>query len=264
MPTPEEIRVKLTELLGKIAGTPADSVRDTAALKDLGIDSVATVELAEGVATAFDLRLSDDTVNEWRTVGDVVRSVRRGESFLASLPPPQLSDPERVGAYKQLAVVFAVIGAGIGVLIGIGAAVLLASSGIGGGSLPPISAPTAPTPITSATATATATANPSDRNDASPRTAAPTDATLTLTPARVNAGEDFRLSGRLPSARDGETLAVEWREGGGHWAPFPITVTARPDGTFESRVYISSPGERQFRVRSSSGSATPPAVVRIS
>ena len=262
MPTPEEIRVELTELLGKIAGTPADSVRDTAALKDLGIDSVATVELAEGVATAFDLRLSDETVNEWRTVGDVVRSVRRGESFLASLPPPQLSDPERVSAYKQLAAVFAVVGAGIGVFIGIGAAALLASSGIGGGSMPQISAPTAPTPITSATATATA--NPSGRKDASPRTAAPTNATLTLTPARVNAGEDFRLSGRLPSARDGETLAVEWREGGGQWAPFPITVTARPDGTFESRVYISSPGERQFRVRSSSGSATPPAVVRIS
>jgi acyl carrier protein len=263
VPTPEEIRVKLTELLGKIAGTPADSVRDTAALKDLGIDSVATVELAEGVATTFDLRLPDDTANEWRTVGDIVRSVQRGESFLASLPPPQLSDPERVGAYKQLAVVFAVVGAGIGVFIGIGAAVLLASSGIGGGSLPPISAPFAPTPITSATA-ATATANPSGSNDASPTNPPPTSATLTLTPAHVNAGEDFRLSGRLPSAHDGENLAVEWREGGGTWAPFPITVTARPDGTFESRVYISSPGERQFRVRSKSGSATPPAVVRIS
>ena len=262
MPTPEEIRVKLTELLGKIAGTTADSVRDTAALKDLGIDSVATVELAEGVATTFELRLPDDTVNEWRTVGDIVRSVQRGESFLASLPPPQLNDPERVGAYKQLAVVFAVVGAGIGVFIGIGAAMLLASSGIGGGSLPPISAPTAPTPITSATASVTA--DPSSRNGASPTNAAPTNATLTVTPARVSAGEDFRLSGRLPSARDGESLAVEWREDGGTWAPFPIKVTARPDGTFESRVYISSPGERQFRVRSSSGSATPSAVVRIS
>ena len=257
MPTPEEIRAKLTELLGKITGTPADSVRDTAALKDLGIDSVAIVELAEGIATTFDLRLHDDTVNEWRTVGDIVRSVQRGESFLASLPPPQLNDPERVGAYKQLAVVFAVVGAGIGVLIGIGAAMLLASSGIGGGSQPPISAPTAPTPIT-------ATANPSGGNEASPRNAAPTNASLTLTPAQVSAGEDFQLSGRLPTARDGETLVVEWREDDGTWAPFPITVTARPDGTFESRVYIASPGERQFRVRSNSGPATPPAIVRIS
>jgi acyl carrier protein len=262
--TPEEIRVKLTELLGKIADTPADAVRDTVALKDLGIDSIATVELAEGVATTFDLRLSNDTVNEWRTVGDVVRSVQRGESFLATLPPPQLSDPERVGAYKQLAVVFALIGAGIGVFIGIAAAALLASSGLGGGSLPPISTPTAPTPITSATATAAPFGNDNNSPTPSPTSAAPTDASLTVTPAQVSAGEDFQLSGRLPSARGGETLAVEWREDGGTWAPFPIKVTARPDGTFESRVYISSPGERQFRVRSGSGSTTPPAVVRIS
>ena len=87
---------------------------------------------------------------------------------------------------------------------------------------------------------------------------------LTLTPAVVDAGEDFRLTGRLPSARDGETLVVEWREEGGTWASFPISVTARPDGTFESRVFIGSPGERQFRVRSNSGAATPPATVRIS
>jgi acyl carrier protein len=258
VPTPEEIRPKLAELLGKIADTPADAVRDTAALKDLGIDSVATVELAEGVATTFDLRLSDHTVNEWRTIGDVVRTVQRGESFLASLPPPQLSDPERIGAFKQLAVVFAVLGAGVGVFIGVAVAIFLASSGLGGGSLPPISTPAAPTPITSPTATGNDAATPS------PTTAAPADASLTLTPAQVSAGEDFRLTGQLPSASDGETLVVEWREDGGEWAPFPITVTARPDGTFESRVYIGSPGERQFRVRSNSGRATPPAIVRIS
>jgi len=263
VPTPEEIRAKLTELLGQIAGAPADAVRDTAALKDLGIDSVAIVELAEGVATTFDLRLSHDTVNEWRTVGDVVRSVQRGESFLASLPPPQLSDPERLGAFKQLAVVFAVVGAGVGVVIGVAAAALLISSGLDGGSLP-IRTPDAHTPIASATATSDPVGNDYASPTPSPTSASGTDASLTLTPQLVQAGEEFQLSGRLPSAREGETLTVEWREDGGTWAPFPITVTARPDGTFESRVYISSPGERQMRVRSSSGSATPPAVVRIS
>jgi len=260
VPTPEEIRPKLTELLGQIANTPADAVRDTAALKDLGVDSIATVELAEGIATSFDLRLSNDTVNEWRTVGDVMRSVQRGESFLATLPPPQLRDPERAGAFKQLAVVFAVIGAGVGVFIGAAAAALLLSSGFDRGSLPPIVEPTAPTPAGSPSATADPFGD-ADRPKPSPT---PTNAHLTLTPDAVSAGDDFQLTGRLPSARDGENLIVEWREDGGTWAPFPITVTARPDGTFASRVFIGSPGEHQFRVRSNSGAATPPATVRIS
>ena len=265
MPTPEEIRPKLTELLGQIANTPADAVRDTAALKDLGIDSVATVELAEGIALTFDVRLSNETVNEWRTVGDVVRSVHRGESFLATLPPPQLSDPERAGAFKQLAVVFALIGAGLGVFIGVAAAALLLSSGLDRGSLPPISSPDVPTPVTSPTATTNPSGDGGSSPTTSPTSAAPTgDASLTFSPAAVNAGEDFQLSGRLPSAGEGETLIVEWREDGGPWAPFPITVTARADGTFESRVFIASPGERQFRVRSDAGAATPTATVRIS
>ncbi|HKY58621.1 MAG TPA: acyl carrier protein [Aeromicrobium sp.] len=257
MPTPEEIRSKLTELLGQIANTPAEAVRDTATLKDLGIDSVAIVELAEGVSTAFELRLPDDAVNEWRTVGDVVRSVQRGENYLASLPPPHLNDPERVSAFKQLAIVFALLGAGVGVFLGVAGAALLISSGFDGGSLPPISAPVAPTSTPSDDPFGDAGATPA------PTSAAPAGASLTLTPAQVRAGEDFRLSGRLPSARDGAALILEWREEGGTWAPFPITITARPDGTFESRVYIGSPGERQFRVRSSSGPATPTAVVRI-
>ncbi|HJR89948.1 MAG TPA: phosphopantetheine-binding protein [Aeromicrobium sp.] len=264
MPNPEEIRASLTELLGQIANTPADAVRDTAALKDLGIDSVAIVELAEGVATTFDLRLSDETVNEWRTVGDVVRSVQRGERFLDLLPPPQLTDPERLGAFKQLAIVLAVVGAGVGVVIGVAAAVMLVSSGLDGGSLPPVSTPVAPTPNASATATSNPFGNGGSRPTPSPTSAAPTDASLTLTPDVVSAGEDFRLTGTLPSARAGETLIVEWREDGGTWAAFPITVTANQDGTFASRVYIGSVGERQFRVRSREGGATPPATVRIS
>jgi hypothetical protein len=49
VPTPEEIRAKLADLLRQIADVPAEAVRDTAALKDLGIDSVAINEFAEGI-----------------------------------------------------------------------------------------------------------------------------------------------------------------------------------------------------------------------
>jgi acyl carrier protein len=259
VPTPEEIRAKLTDLLGQIADTPPEAVRDTAALKDLGIDSVAINELAEGIATAFDTRLSNDTVNEWRTIGDVVRSIQRGDSFLASLPPPQLNDPESVGAFKQLAVVFALVGAGIGVIIGVAAAAMLASSLLGGGSGPSTITPDEPTAL----ASPSATADPFGSEQPTP-SATPTDATLAVTPELVDTGEDFQLSGRLPGVQDGEELIIEWREDGGTWAPFPVTATARPDGTFETRMYIGSPGEREFRVRSGSGSATPTATVRIS
>ncbi|MFL6090025.1 MAG: acyl carrier protein [Aeromicrobium sp.] len=253
MPTPDEIREKLAELLGRIASVPADSVRDTAVLKDLGIDSVATVELAEGVGTAFKLQLTDESVNEWRTVGDVVRTVQRG-GYLATLPPPILDDPEKVGAFKQLAIVFALVGAGVGVFIGVAAAALLAS-GLDGGSLPPISAP-----IAAPTAVASESTSPP------PAELAPASRpTLTANPGIVKTGDHFQLTGRLPRARPGETLHLEWREAGGTWAPFPVTVTARDDGTFESQVYISSPGEREFRVRSDgAGGSTPPTLVRIS
>jgi acyl carrier protein len=260
VPTPEEIRAKLADLLRQIADVPADAVRDTAALKDLGIDSVAINEFAEGITVAFDTRLSNETVNEWRTIGDVVRTVQRGDSFLASLPPPQLDDPERVGAFKQLTVVLALIGAGVGVLIGVAAAALLASSILGGGSLPPIDTSDEPTPF----ASPSETADPFGDADRPTPSETPTDAALAATPELVDTGEDFQLSGRLPGAQDGEELIIEWREDGGTWAPFPVTATARPDGTFETRMYIGSPGEREFRVRNSSGSATPTATVRIS
>lgn len=259
MPTPQEIREQLGELLTRIAETPREEVRDTAALKDLGIDSVAIVELAEGVGTTFGTQLPDEIVNEWRTVGDVVRSVQRNDSYLASLPPPQLQvDPERIGAFKQLAVIFALLGAGLGVMIGVAAAALIAS-GLDGGTLPPISAPRGPAPGAS-------TADGGEAPTAAPSASAPPtgSASLTATPAQVSAGERFRLSGQLPGASEGERLVIEWREDGGNWADFPVTATARPDGTFDTQVYIASPGERQFRVRSSGSSdATPEAVVSI-
>jgi acyl carrier protein len=261
--TAEEIRPKLTELLVRIADTPPEAIKDTAALKELGIDSVAIVELAEGIATTFDVRLSDQTVNEWLTVGDVIRSVRRGDSFLASLPPPELNDPEQVGAFKQLAIVGALVGAGIGVLIGVAFAALIISSGFGGGSLPPITAPD-DTPTPQATgSTPTDPFGDADR-EPTPTSTAPTGASLTVDPDLVDAGEDFRLTGQLPGTEPGEQLIIEWREDGGAWEPFPVSANANPDGTFGTRIFLASQGEREFRVRTEDGTATPPVTVRIS
>lgn len=272
MSTPAEIREQLADILGKVADVPSESVRDTAILKDLGVDSVATVELAEGIGRAFDVRLSDETVNEWRTVGDLVRTVQREQAVQANRPdpvaPPTLTDEERTGAFKQLAVFFALIGAGLGVVIGVGAAALLASSGLDGGSLPPISTPVIPTPV------GTATESPTDNStggDFTPPpfrgddTATPTpSASLTATPKDVAPGERFELSGALPESTGGERLQIEVSDDNGAWDDFPVTASAQPDGSFRTQIYISAAGDYRFRVRSQSSNATTPAVtVRI-
>lgn len=329
MPTPDEIRAELTDVLGLVAAVEPAAVRDTALLKNLGIDSVAIVELAEGVATRFDIELDDDSVNEWRTVGDVVRTVNRKSmpapvvkpplqrsDDLASMPPPTpkgsakpateaaapvaaasevatgvaASDvaetevvephtvepeqpgrperpmpewvtPERMGLFKKLALLVALVGAGLGVILGVAGAALLAGI-VDGGSLPPVNPPSGPTTVAS-DATDPYGAGTSD-GAATSRPDADT-ASLTATPGIVSAGDRFRLSGRLPNATPGETLTIEWREAGATWAPFPVTATARDDGTFETQVYIGSPGEREFRVSSrGAGGTTPPTMVRIS
>jgi len=283
MSTPAEIREQLTEILGKVADVPTESVRDTAVLKDLGVDSVATVELAEGIGRTFDIRLSDETVNEWRTVGDLVRTVQREEAAQANrterVAPPTLTDEERTGAFKQLAIFFALIGAVLGIVIGVGAAALLTSSGLDAGSLPPISTPVIPTALgtESASATATESSGPDssgsrftpppfngEEDDPTPTDVRATSARLTATPTDVAPGERFDLEGALPDATPSESLQIEMRQTGGAWETFPVTAAANPDGTFKTQIYISSAGEYIFRVRSRGASAvTPPVTVRI-
>lgn len=270
MSTPAEIREQLADILGKVADVPHESVRDTAVLKDLGIDSVASVELAEGIGRTFDLRLSDETVNEWRTVGDLLRTVQREESARTNRPepvaPPTLTDEERTGAFKQLAIFFAVIGAGLGIVLGVGAAALLASSGLDGGSLPPISTPVIPTPVGTATesdADGVVGFTPSPA-PAETESSEPTSARLTASPNDLAPGERFELAGALPDADAGESLQIEMSDDYGAWEDFPVTASAQPDGTFKTQIYISSAGDYRFRVRSQASNRTTPAVtVRI-
>jgi len=285
MSTPAEIREQLTDILGKVADVPTEAVRDTAVLKDIGVDSVATVELAEGIGRTFDLRLSDETVNEWRTVGDLVRTVQREEAAQANraepVTPPTLTDEERTGAFKQLAIFFALIGAGLGIVIGVGAAALLASSGLDGGSLPPINTPMIPTALGTASASASDsetepsgsrfTPPPFNGDDDEPtpsptptEEARATSARLSATPTSVAPGERFDLEGALPDSTPSESLQIEMRQTGGSWETFPVTAAANPDGTFKTQIYISGAGEYIFRVRSRAASAvTPTATVRI-
>lgn len=274
-----EIRDQLADILGDVAEVPHESVRDTAQLKDLGIDSVGTVELAEGIGRTFRIPLADETVNEWRTVGDLVRTVQRQQMPQPNAPtthiPTPMTDPERTSAFKQLAIFFALVGAGVGVFIGVAAAALLASAGLDAGGLPPVSTPAVPRPIATSSATPSAEAEhrftpPPFRGgetptpSPSPSIVARGPASLTATPDSVNSGEEFSLEGRLPGTTPGETLVIEISEDGGPWDAFPATATANADGTFSTHIYIESPGIQEFRVKSESGATTPTVLVTIS
>ena len=63
MPTPEEIRDQLTDILVQVVGCAPEDVVDTPRCKQLGVDSLAVVEMADELGRRFDIYLSDETVN---------------------------------------------------------------------------------------------------------------------------------------------------------------------------------------------------------
>lgn len=62
--------------------TPAHSLRD-----DLGLDSMATIELLFRIEEVFDLQIPDQDLQKLTTVGDVISYVE-GRLREASAPPP--------------------------------------------------------------------------------------------------------------------------------------------------------------------------------
>lgn len=259
-----EIRNQLAEVLHSIAGVAPSDVRDTASLKDLGLDSLATVELAEGIERTFQVSPPEVDVAEWRTVGDVVRTVMRQQDVREApanpsfIPTPQtLVDPDQSKAFKQLAVLLAVVGAGVGIGIGVLFAALL-SSGLGGGSMPekePVALPSAATSLP---------AEQPEPSEPAPRRSTEPEASLKATPASVSAGQRFGLSGVLPDASPGEALEIQMRDGDAAWEKFPVTLSAGEGGSFKTELYTSRTGAHEFQVVSpGSKKATPSVTVTI-
>jgi acyl carrier protein len=258
VPSPAEIRDQLAEVLQAIAGVERENVRDTASLKDLGVDSLAAVELAEGLERTFHITVPEVEFAEWRTVGDLVRTVTRQEAAAvetASLipTPAELVDPDQNVAFKQLAGFLAVLGGLIGIGLGVAVAAMLATTGLGGGSMPE--------PEPDRIPTAARTNN--DFGTPTVRTTAPPKASLEATPSTVAAGQRFTLRGTLPEARPGETLQIQMRTGGGTWRDFPVTVQAGDGGTFSVQIYTSTAGSYEFHLVTPSGKATPGVTVAI-
>lgn len=74
----ETISAKVKQSISQVTGIDAGSILDTATYDDdLGLDSLAILEIAVSVEEQFRFRASDDEMSSIRTVNDTVELVRR-------------------------------------------------------------------------------------------------------------------------------------------------------------------------------------------
>lgn len=277
MPSTAAVHEQLVDVLVRVVGCSADDVQPRAKLKDLGVDSLSVVEVADEIGRRFDVYLADATVNGLRTVADIERAVvdhdgtpapawtRRSAvapvavaaadaGITGTTPPPPAHRPDAPRAARRLAFWMVAVGAAIGLGIGLGGSALVTAAGLHETSLPPLTQPTAePTP----TATPTETAEPED-DDAEPQP------TLTVEKNQVPPGERFSLSGEFPGLGSGAELQVQVKDPGTDWDDFPVTASTTGDGSYRTVIYTSRTGDREFRMLHAASGKTSPAVkVRI-
>lgn len=286
MPTPSEVREQLADILVSVVEADPSDVRDEAALKDLGVDSLALVEVGDELGRRFGVYLSDETVDALVTVGDAVKAVTQHDgsesrgaartpdsmtTIMTPAParaaatatttrqdaPPQRSRLTAPGAGVRLALWFVAAGAAIGLVFGLGGSAVVQALGLGDVNLPPIVAPTTPSPSATPTPTPTPTPTVDEQSE---------EPSFFIDPAQVSPGERFTISGRFPGLKSGADLSVEVRdEENPEWDSFAgVIVKSEGDGRFETKLYTSRTGEREFRIKVvETGDTSPTAKVRI-
>lgn len=288
MPAPDEVRTELADILATVQGCSPDAVQADSRLKDLGVDSITIVEIGEELGRRFNLYLSDETIDGMITVKDAVNAVVRHDGasapssssppvsarFAPPTPPPtppavEMSSPrvrsqesirrprdeERLRKAGRLAVWMGIIGAGLGVLIGMGSAAVIGAAGLGPADLPPLSRTTTEAP----TATPTPTPTPTATGDTFSQ-----EPTFQVSNTRVPPGERFTLEGAFPALGAGATLQVQVKDPGGEWDDFPVDTKTKDGGTYKTQIYTSRTGKREFRMfHEDSNKASPSVAVEI-
>ncbi|GAA2046336.1 acyl carrier protein [Streptomyces carpaticus] len=75
----QSILTSVAGIVEEIGGVPAaDVTPEKHLVDDLGIDSLALIEIAVAVGEEFRIELSDDELKELRTVQDVVLHIEKG------------------------------------------------------------------------------------------------------------------------------------------------------------------------------------------
>lgn len=263
MATNDEVRHELAAIVASVVGTDPARVVPEARLADLGVDSPATVEIGNALDERFGVRLNDDAFDSIVTVQDAVDAVvalttapaagRLAATFGAV---PRSRDHHRTSAAWRLATWMVVAGAAIGLAFGLGGAAFVGATGLGDVDLPPLVAPTAEP---------TATPEPSPTPSPTPTTEdAVPPPTLAAESDQVSPGERFRLSGAFPELGDGVELQVQVKDPGAEWDDFPITTTTGANGSYETVIYTSRTGKREFRMLAKeSDTASPVITVQI-
>ncbi|RYJ00082.1 MAG: hypothetical protein EON52_24435, partial [Actinomycetales bacterium] len=223
-----EVRTSVADLVVRLTGTDASQIQPTSRLKDLGIDSLLAVELADELGRRHGLYLSDQAVDSMRTVEDAVRAVVHHDGATAptwaqtpDAGPVVVTAPTTAGSAETdltehdvpldrtrftsgaitTALTMTVIGGLVGVALGFGASALLASSGLGDTALPPISA----SPTTDDEGDTETSATPTPSQTTEPSTTAP-EPNLTASSTTVAPGTRFTLTGAIPALGPGAQL----------------------------------------------------------
>ena len=272
MPSSSSVREQLTDILVQVVGCSSDAVVPEAILKELGVDSLTIVEMAEELGRRFDVYLSDRTVDSLVTVQDTIDAVVRHDGSAAPAhggrvpttlesPAPPVRDKEHIRRRhlgERLVFWLVVFGAILGAVLGFGGSALIQATGLGAVDLPAISNPTtAPTtePTTTATPEPTET-TPTETNEPAP--------TIKASSPQVSPGQRFVIEGRFPALGEGAELQVQVKDEGSDWDDFPIETTTRSGGKFKTELYTSRTGERQFRLlNKKTDEATPAVTVEI-
>lgn len=134
------------------------------------------------------------------------------------------------------------VGAVIGIVVGLSGNRLIAFTGVTSADLPPLTAPS-PEPEEEPTEQAPAEEPSPAAEPEAPQPRLETDST------EVPPGQRFRLRGAIPAADPGDLLQVQTRDTADQpWVDFPVTTSAGAEGSFETTVYTSRTGARQFRL----------------
>jgi acyl carrier protein len=81
MPTTEEVRTDLAEIVNEVAGVPTDDVQlDKSFTDDLDVDSLSMVEIIYAAEEKFGVSIPDEESKNLKTVGDAVAYIERAAS----------------------------------------------------------------------------------------------------------------------------------------------------------------------------------------